>query len=205
MSPWKVLGWLLVALLCLLLTAGAYGLALLWGWSLPSVWWLAAIAGAGAGVALIIFLFRTMRDDTHEPAAPLPVELPSERLPRWLLLDGGELFPHLPGILESAGRPLLSDGAAENAGSVGLWSTAHAHWIAVDFSAPHLSGERKGDGGEGNTPDKAPSLPMWDQLLDVRTFLQPFTHGLHPLDLLLFCLVKLTQCFLLGALNRFEL
>ena len=26
MSPWKVLGWLLVALLCLLLTAGAYGL-----------------------------------------------------------------------------------------------------------------------------------------------------------------------------------
>ena len=88
MSPWKVLGWLLVALLCLLLTAGAYGLALLWGWSLPSVWWLAAIAGAGAGVALIIFLFRTMRDDTHEPAAPLPVELPSERLPRWLLLDG---------------------------------------------------------------------------------------------------------------------
>ena len=35
MSPWKVLGWLLVALLCLLLTAGAYGLALLWGWSLP--------------------------------------------------------------------------------------------------------------------------------------------------------------------------
>ena len=104
MSPWKVLGWLLVALLCLLLTAGAYGLALLWGWSLPSVWWLAAIAGAGAGVALIIFLFRTMRDDTHEPAAPLPVELPSERLPRWLLLDGGELFPHLPGILESAGR-----------------------------------------------------------------------------------------------------
>ena len=54
MSPWKVLGWLLVALLCLLLTAGAYGLALLWGWSLPSVWWLAAIAGAGAGVALII-------------------------------------------------------------------------------------------------------------------------------------------------------
>ena len=59
MSPWKVLGWLLVALLCLLLTAGAYGLALLWGWSLPSVWWLAAIAGAGAGVALIIFLFRT--------------------------------------------------------------------------------------------------------------------------------------------------
>ena len=162
MSPWKVLGWLLVALLCLLLTAGAYGLALLWGWSLPSVWWLAAIAGAGAGVALIIFLFRTMRDDTHEPAAPLPVELPSERLPRWLLLDGGGLFPHLPGILESAGRPLLSDGAAENAGSVGLWSTAHAHWIAVDFSAPHLSGERKGDGGEGNTPDKAPSLPLWD-------------------------------------------
>ena len=69
MRPWKVLGWLLVALLCLLLTAGAYGLALLWGWSLPSVWWLAAIAGAGAGVALIIFLFRTMRDDTHEPAA----------------------------------------------------------------------------------------------------------------------------------------
>ncbi|MFR7888136.1 MAG: hypothetical protein ACLU4B_06725 [Bilophila wadsworthia] len=176
MSPWKVLGWLLVALLCLLLTAGAYGLALLWGWSLPSVWWLAAIAGAGAGVALIIFLFRTMRDDTHEPAAPLPVELPSERLPRWLLLDGGELFPHLPGILESAGRPLLSDGAAENAGSVGLWSTAHAHWIAVDFSAPHLSGERKGDGGEGNTPDKAPSLPMWDQLLDdkaVRRWLSP--------------------------------
>ena len=53
MSPWKVLGWLLVALLCLLLTAGAYGLALLWGWSLPSVWWLAAIAGAGAGVALV--------------------------------------------------------------------------------------------------------------------------------------------------------
>ena len=51
MSPWKVLGWLLVALLCLLLTAGAYGLALLWGWSLPSVWWLAAIAGAGAGGA----------------------------------------------------------------------------------------------------------------------------------------------------------
>lgn len=47
MSPWKVLGWLLVALLCLLLTAGAYGLALLWGWSLPSVRWLAAIAGAG--------------------------------------------------------------------------------------------------------------------------------------------------------------
>ena len=88
MSPWKVLGWLLVALLCLLLTAGAYGLALLWGWSLPSVWWLAAIAGAGAGVALIIFLFRTMRDDTHEPAAPLPVELPSERLPRWLLRRG---------------------------------------------------------------------------------------------------------------------
>ena len=44
MSPWKVLGWLLVALLCLLLTAGAYGLALLWGWSPPSVWWLAAIA-----------------------------------------------------------------------------------------------------------------------------------------------------------------
>ncbi len=176
MSPWKVLGWLLVALLCLLLTAGAYGLALLWGWSLPSVWWLAAIAGAGAGVALIIFLFRTMRDDTHEPAAPLPVELPSERLPRWLLLDGGGLFPHLPGILESAGRPLLSDGAAENAGSVGLWSTAHAHWIAVDFSAPHLSGERKGDGGEGNTPDKAPSLPMWDQLLDdkaVRRWLSP--------------------------------
>ena len=176
MSPWKVLGWLLVALLCLLLTAGAYGLALLWGWSLPSVWWLAAIAGAGAGVALIIFLFRTMRDDTHEPAAPLPVELPSERLPRWLLLDGGELFPHLPGILESAGRPLLSDGAAENAGAVGLWSTAHAHWIAVDFSAPHLSGERKGDGGEGNTPDKAPSLPMWDQLLDdkaVRRWLSP--------------------------------
>ena len=37
------------------------------------------------------------------------------------------------------------------------------------------------------------------------TFFQPFTHGLHPLDLLLFCLVKLTQCFLLGALNRFEL
>ena len=73
MSPWKVLGWLLVALLCLLLTAGAYGLALLWGWSLPSVWWLAAIAGAGAGVALIIFLFRTMRDDTHEPAAPAPL------------------------------------------------------------------------------------------------------------------------------------
>lgn len=176
MSPWKVLGWLLVALLCLLLTAGAYGLALLWGWSLPSVWWLAAIAGAGAGVALIIFLFRTMRDDTHEPAAPLPVELPSERLPRWLLLDGGGLFPHLPGILESAGRPLLSDGAAENAGSVGLWSTAHAHWIAVDFSAPHLSGERKGDGGEGNTPDKAPSLPLWDQLLDdkaVRRWLSP--------------------------------
>ena len=176
MSPWKVLGWLLVALLCLLLTAGAYGLALLWGWSLPSVWWLAAIAGAGAGVALIIFLFRTMRDDTHQPAAPLPVELPSERLPRWLLLDGGGLFPHLPGILESAGRPLLSDGAAENAGSVGLWSTAHAHWIAVDFSAPHLSGERKGDGGEGNTPDKAPSLPMWDQLLDdkaVRRWLSP--------------------------------
>ena len=176
MSPWKVLGWLLVALLCLLLTAGAYGLALLWGWSLPSVWWLAAIAGAGAGVALIIFLFRTMRDDTHEPAAPLPVELPSERLPRWLLLDGGGLFPHLPGILESAGRPLLSDGAAENAGSVGLWSTAHAHWIAVDFSAPHLSGERKGNGGEGNTPDKAPSLPMWDQLLDdkaVRRWLSP--------------------------------
>ena len=98
MSPWKVLGWLLVALLCLLLTAGAYGLALLWGWSLPSVWWLAAIAGAGAGVALIIFLFRTMRDDTHEPAAPLPVELPSERLPRWLLLDGGGWFPHLAGI-----------------------------------------------------------------------------------------------------------
>ena len=176
MSPWKVLGWLLVALLCLLLTAGAYGLALLWGWSLPSVWWLAAIAGAGAGVALIIFLFRTMRDDTHEPAAPLPVELPSERLPRWLLLDGGGLFPHLPGILENAGRPLLSDGAAENAGSVGLWSTAHAHWIAVDFSAPHLSGERKGDGGEGNTPDKAPSLPLWDQLLDdkaVRRWLSP--------------------------------
>ena len=96
MSPWKVLGWLLVALLCLLLTAGAYGLALLWGWSLPSVWWLAAIAGAGAGVALIIFLFRTMRDDTHEPAAPLPVELPSERLPRWLLLDGGNCFRTCP-------------------------------------------------------------------------------------------------------------
>ena len=108
MSPWKVLGWLLVALLCLLLTAGAYGLALLWGWSLPSVWWLAAIAGAGAGVALIIFLFRTMRDDTHEPAAPLPVELPSERLPRWLLLDGGELFPHLPGILEWCASFVLS-------------------------------------------------------------------------------------------------
>lgn len=35
MSPWKVLGWLLVALLCLLLTAGAYGLALLWGWVPP--------------------------------------------------------------------------------------------------------------------------------------------------------------------------
>lgn len=84
----------------------------------------------------------------------------------------------MPGILESAGRPLLSDGAAENAGAVGLWSTAHAHWIAVDFSAPHLSGERKGDGGEGNTPDKAPSLPMWDQLLDdkaVRRWLSPPT------------------------------
>ena len=26
MSPWKVLGWLFVALFCLLLTAGAYGL-----------------------------------------------------------------------------------------------------------------------------------------------------------------------------------
>lgn len=178
MSPWKVLGWLLVALLCLLLTAGAYGLAFLWGWPLPSVWWLAAIAGTGAGVALILFLFRTMRGGTHEPAAPapLPVELPSDRLPRWLLLDGGGLFPHLPDILESAGRPLLSDGAAENTGSVGLWSTAHAHWIAVDFSAPQLSGERKGDGGEGNTPDKAPSLPMWDQLLDdkaVRRWLSP--------------------------------
>lgn len=49
MSPWKVLGWLLVALLCLLLTAGAYGLALLWGWSLPSVWWLAAIARGRGG------------------------------------------------------------------------------------------------------------------------------------------------------------
>ena len=49
MSPWKVLGWLLVALLCLLLTAGAYGLAFLWGWPLPSVWWLAAIAWTGAG------------------------------------------------------------------------------------------------------------------------------------------------------------
>lgn len=49
MSPWKVLGWLLVALLCLLLTAGAYGLAFLWGWPLPSVWWLAAIAGSRGG------------------------------------------------------------------------------------------------------------------------------------------------------------
>lgn len=40
MSPWKVLGWLLVALLCLLLTAGAYGLAFLWaGPSRPSVGW----------------------------------------------------------------------------------------------------------------------------------------------------------------------
>lgn len=178
MSPWKVLGWLLVALLCLLLTAGAYGLAFLWGWPLPSVWWLAAIAGAGAGVALILFLFRTMRGGTHEPAAPAPlsVELPSDRLPRWLLLDGGGLFPHLPDILESAGRPLLSDGAAENTGSVGLWSTAHAHWIAVDFAAPPLSGEHGGDGGEGNTPDKAPPLPMWDQLLDdkaVRRWLSP--------------------------------
>ena len=78
MSPWKVLGWLLVALFCLLLTAGASGLASLWGWPLPSVWWLAAIAGTGAGVALILFLFRTMRGGTHEPAAPapLPVELP---------------------------------------------------------------------------------------------------------------------------------
>lgn len=176
MSPWKVLGWLLVALLCLLLTAGAYGLALLWGWSLPSVWWLAAIAGAGAGVALIIFLFRTMRDDTHEPAAPLPWSCLRSASPAGSCSTAGDWFPHLPGILESAGRPLLSDGAAENAGSVGLWSTAHAHWIAVDFSAPHLSGERKGDGGEGNTPDKAPSLPMWDQLLDdkaVRRWLSP--------------------------------
>ncbi|MFQ9868893.1 MAG: hypothetical protein ACLRWP_19635 [Bilophila wadsworthia] len=129
MSPWKVLGWLLVALLCLLLTAGAYGLALLWGWSLPSVWWLAAIAGAGAGVALIIFLFRTMRDDTHEPAAPLPVELPSERLPRWLLLDGGDVSA-LAGTGKRAAR---FDGAAE--GSVGLWSTAHAIGSPLIFRA----------------------------------------------------------------------
>ena len=105
MSPWKVLGWLLVALLCLLLTVGAYGLALLWGWSLPSVWWLAAIAGAGAGVALIIFLFRTMRDDTHEPAAPLPVELALERLPRWLLLDGGGLSSALARHFGKRGPP----------------------------------------------------------------------------------------------------
>ena len=45
-----------------------------------------------------------------------------------------------------------------------------------DFTAPPLSGEHGGDGGEGNTPDKAPPLPMWDQLLDdkaVRRWLSP--------------------------------
>ena len=80
MSPWKVLGWLLVALLCLLLTAGAYGLALLWGWSLPSVWWLAAIAGAGAGVALIIFCSAQYATIRMNP--PLPARgVAFERLP----------------------------------------------------------------------------------------------------------------------------
>lgn len=153
MSPWKVLGWLLVALLCLLLTAGAYGLALLWGWSLPSVWWLAAIAGAGAGVALIIFLFRTMRDDTHEPAAPLPVELPSERLPRWLLLDGGELFPHLPAFWKARAARFFPM-ARRKTRELSDYGARRTPIGSPLFSAPHLSGERKGDGGEATRPTR---------------------------------------------------
>ena len=93
MSPWKVLGWLLVALLCLLLTAGAYGLALLWGWSLPSVWWLAAIAGAGAGVALIIFLFRTMR---MNPPLPCPWSCLRSASPAGSCSTAGDCFRTCP-------------------------------------------------------------------------------------------------------------
>lgn len=176
MSPWKVLGWLLVTLFCLLLTAGAYGLAFLWGWPLPSAGWLAAIAGVGAGTALLVFLFRAVRNRTPEPAvpAPLPVDLPSDSLPRWLLLDGGGLFPHLSGIL-GPGRPLLPGETAECTEAVSLWSTARAHWIAADFAAPPLSGGHGGEGSE-TAAEEAALLSVWDKLLDdraVRRWLSP--------------------------------
>lgn len=111
MSPWKVLGWLLVALLCLLLTAGAYGLAFLWGWPLPSVWWLAAIAGAGASVALILSCSAQCAAVRMNPAAPRPLPVSLDRLPGWLARRRG-LFPHLPDI-SKARAARFSDGAAE--------------------------------------------------------------------------------------------
>ncbi|MEG2140744.1 MAG: hypothetical protein RRY20_08175, partial [Bilophila sp.] len=173
MSPWKVLGWLLVALFALLLVAVAYGLVLFYGWTLPSGKTLGVAAGGLAGLTLLVWLALTLYRRSRSAPAPLSVHLPVDRLPRWVLLDNNALFPHLPELFQHTGSPLLMDEPEETPDSVRLWSTKGAHWIAVS-AATNARPER--DSPASNTAKPAKPSSIWDKLLNdktVRRWLSP--------------------------------
>lgn len=154
MTPWSFIGWLLAALLCLLIGGVLYGIGLLSGW--PG-WIAPALAGACLVPPLLRFVIGMIAErlSGRAPDAPLPVDLPPERrLPRWLLLDCGGLLPHLPSLLDGPGAPLHPEGVGPR-----LWSVPEAHWIAVDASRPDAAPSGSPDAGADVDPTTAPAAP----------------------------------------------
>lgn len=158
MSPWTLFGWLLLILFCLLLAAGLSFVGLLRGWP---AWLVPALVGGCLAVSVIACLLgkKRKKDAPDAPGQPPtvpapPVVLPPGKAPRWLLLDFDGLLPHLPSLLEGAGKPLHPGGTGPL-----LWSTPQAHWIAVDAaSTPTDSGETELRPTEtGQSPASVPS------------------------------------------------
>ena len=166
MSPWTLLGWLLLSLFCLLLTAGLYCIGLLRGWP---VWIVPALIGGGIAVSVIACLLgkkgkkETSADPGQPSAAPVPpIVLPSGRAPRWLLLDLDGLIPSLPDILEGAGRPLHPGGTGPL-----LWTTPQANWIVADATQPPTDGGHTGQSPAPFPSDTDGKPSAWDALLEV--------------------------------------
>lgn len=152
MSPWNLLGWLLLSLLCLLLAAGLYVINLLLGWP---AWLIPALLGGCSALAFAVCFFVAQRKEGTSPSSaptPLPLILPSRQKPRWLLLDFGGIIPCLPYLLEGKGSPLHPDGV----GTI-LWSTPQANWLAVDATCPAR--------GEENADTDTKKRSSWDALL----------------------------------------
>ncbi len=155
MIPRSFCGWLLAALLCLLLGCVLSGVGLLRGW--PD-WVAPALAGTCFALPLLRFVVGKIVKYLFVPApdaASSAGPLPESRLPRWLLLDAGGLMPHLPSLFDGPGTPLRPETSG-----LRLWSTPEAQWIAVDISGefpdPAAGADENAETDSGNPADAAP-------------------------------------------------